>query len=280
MEESEDRVEIDQKIVRQLEEWQREEGYLPEYLELYRDLLLITLESKGSIPSPLPITEAEVKDALRNGIPLVKWDAIPIDWPAFQELFQRVFALVIEHADPAPHKSKETDFSIPPLQDMAKAWYEGASLSSWAAKLRTSEDLLATVIHSAIKPFLNARTGALAKLIEQGQWRRGYCPVCGGKPDFAFLDKERGARWLVCSRCDAVWLFQRMECPHCGNTDQKKLAFLTDDKELYRLYTCQHCHRYIKAIDLRQAKSEVLIPLERVLTFDMDRQGQEKGYTQ
>jgi FdhE protein len=99
-----------------------------------------------------------------------------------------------------------------------------------------------------------------------------------GKPDFAFIDKEKGARWLLCSRCDTGWLFQRLECPYCGNTDQNELAYFTDDTELYRLYICQRCHSYLKSIDLRKTDSEILLPLERVMTVDMDRQGQEKGY--
>jgi hypothetical protein len=31
-------------------------------------------------------------------------------------------------------------------------------------------------------------------------------------------------------------------------------------------------------VDLRNAKTEIFLPLERLLTLDMDRQGQEKGY--
>ena len=56
------------------------------------------------------------------------------------------------------------------------------------------------------------------------------------------------------------------------------LAYFADDKGGYRLYVCEQCHKYIKAIDLRHADPEVSLPLERVLTLDMDRQGQEKGY--
>jgi FdhE protein len=125
---------------------------------------------------------------------------------------------------------------------------------------------------------LTTQAEAYKKLVDQEQWRRGYCPVCGGKADFAFLDKEKGARWLLCSRCDTEWLFQRLECPYCGTTNQNELAYFTDDSELYRLYICQRCHTYLKAVDMRKTDSEILLPLERVLTADIDRQGQEKGY--
>ena len=80
------------------------------------------------------------------------------------------------------------------------------------------------------------------------------------------------------SCCDAEWLYQRLECPYCGTTEQKSLAFLTDDAGVYRLYTCDECKCYIKAIDLRKAGTDVLLPLERVMTLDMDRQAVEAGY--
>ena len=116
-------------------------------------------------------------------------------------------------------------------------------------------------------------------MVDQENWRRGFCPVCGGNPDIAFLDTERGARWLVCSRCDAEWVFQRLQCPYCGCTDQNALAYFTDDKGSYRLYVCEQCKHYLKAIDLRQAEEGVLMPLERLFTLDIDRQAQEDGYS-
>ena len=85
---------------------------------------------------------------------------------------------------------------------------------------------------------------------------------------------------MLCSRCDAEWLFLRLECPYCGTQNQEALAHFTYEEEphLYRLYVCEECHTYIKAIDLRCTDAEVLLPLERVMTLDMDKQGQEKGY--
>ena len=115
-------------------------------------------------------------------------------------------------------------------------------------------------------------------LLKPESWRRGYCPICGGSPDFSFLEKEEGARWLMCSRCDTQWLFQRLECPYCGTQDQTALAYFTDDKGLYRLYVCDKCKGYLKTVDLRQAESGINIDLERLLTSDIDIQAQESGY--
>jgi FdhE protein len=272
-------VDISEKILKKLKEWQKQEGTLPQYLELYKQLLLIQIDAKENAPSTkITLTKAEIENAVTNGIPLLKWDAIPIDWTVFQKLAQAAIKTISEHSDNTEKSSKNVVFDTPALRDMAKTWYEGSPLSPWANNLGIDEVLLSAVIDCAMKPFLAAQAKNLLKSFPQDMWRRGYCPVCGGKPDFAYLDKEKGARWLLCSHCDAEWLFQRLECPYCRTNNQKDLAYYPDEKGLYRLYVCQQCHTYLKAIDLRNAESEILLPLERVLTADMDRQGQEKGF--
>ena len=41
---------------------------------------------------------------------------------------------------------------------------------------------------------------------------------------------------------------------------------------------CEQCKQYLNAIDLRQAKEEVMISLERLFTLDIDAQAQQYGY--
>ena len=94
----------------------------------------------------------------------------------------------------------------------------------------------------------------------------------------AVLKPEYGARWLLCSRCDTEWSFQRLECPYCGTKEQSALSFFTDEEGPYRLYVCDQCKCYLKAIDLRKAKDDIPLPLERLYTIDLDRQAKEYGY--
>ena len=141
------------------------------------------------------------------------------------------------------------------------------------------EHLLGDLLQATLKPFLSGYRKVLLPLVEQEEWRRGYCPVCGGSPDFSILDKERGSRWLICSRCDAQWVFQRLKCPYCGTEDQTKLAYFTNDDGLYRLYVCEQCKHYIKTLDLRHTESEFQISVERFFALKIDMQAQEQGYT-
>jgi FdhE protein len=141
--------------------------------------------------------------------------------------------------------------------------------------------LLQAIVQAAVRPFLVNQVNTINESINGKNiesWHRQYCPYCGGRADIAFLEKEVGARWLVCSRCDSTWPFPRLRCPYCLNQDQKQLGFFMDTEEQYRLQVCEKCKCYIKTIDLRKSSYEVLMPLERIFTVEMDRQAREKGY--
>ncbi|MFC2059169.1 formate dehydrogenase accessory protein FdhE [Chloroflexota bacterium] len=273
---------INSKILQKLDEWQQSEGSLPEGIEFYRKLLRIQNEIEEHVSiARTTLSQSEIRDRLQQGTPLLEWEALLFDWSALQKLFLEVATAAAEF-----HKTVAVDFKalkdfasdIANLQEATRVWYHSQPLSPIAANHSVSEELLAALIHAAVKPFLNVHSETLIELVDQKQWRRGYCPVCGGKPDFAFLDRERGARWLLCSRCDAQWLFQRLQCPYCDAQDKDALAHFSDDNGLYRLYVCEKCRSYLKAIDLRKTDEEILPSLERVLTVDMDKQGQERGY--
>ena len=279
MREGKSQLEVDSRVLEKLGDRQEKEGSLPEILEFYRALLRIQVEARAAISTAQPrLTKTKVSVQIRKGIPLLKWDALSADWPTFQNLFQAAIAAIDEHTTSECESLRKVVADTALLEEATRTWYEGSSLSPWAGARGIDEELLAAAIHCAIKPFLTSKAESLIGLVPQKQWRREYCPICGGKPDFAYLDKERGSRWLVCSRCDSEWLFQRLGCPYCGNNDPEAQAYFASEDDLYRLYTCQSCKTYLKAIDLRHTESEVLLPLERVLTVDMDRQGQEQGY--
>jgi formate dehydrogenase maturation protein FdhE len=273
---------VDSKILTRLEEWERREGTLPKSLEFYRGLLRIQSEARSHIDVPkIDLSEEAISSLIKQGIPLLKFDDLSIDWSLLQKIFGDVNSLVAsssEELGQASKAPKDSSFSLTFLKEASRAWFEGSQLTPWTAVSGISEVLLEAMLHAALRPFLISYCEVLLGSVNQEQWRRGYCPICGGNPDFAFLEKERGGRWLLCARCDAEWLFQRLECPYCGTRNQDALAYFTDDKGLYRLYVCEQCHTYLKAIDLRCAEGEILLPLERVMTLDLDKQGQEKGY--
>jgi len=270
-------------IIKKLKEQEKAEGKLPTLLEFYKKLLEIQnrVGQKTGVPNPVFTREA-VKAHAIAGKPLVGFTELAIDWTLLRQTYKEVTTLSLSYQEL---------FGILPPEILAltpgrvinkrnvRAWYRGQPIVLSTPLTDDTQTLLGAIFSAAIKPFLVREAKALNSLLDMEIWRRGYCPICGGNPDFSYLAKDTSARWLVCSRCDTEWLFQRLQCPYCENYDQNKLSFFTNDRGTHRLYICDQCKHYLKAVDLRQFKEEVLLPLERLITLDLDRQAQANGYS-
>ena len=269
------------KILNKLNKQEKEEGKLPLLLEFYKKLLQVQAKVRRSPGTRAPAMSREIiRKRLLNGQPLLRFSDLNLDWPAVQDTFARVagvFARYPELLGDIPESLSQPGVGRLLTRKVAEAWFTG---KGFPEKIKESvrENLLQVIIQATLNPYLVNCARSLIDSVEQEAWRRRYCPVCGGTPDFSYLEKEVGARWLVCSRCDSEWLFQRLECPYCGSKDQQALGFYTDDEGMYRLYTCQSCGNYLKAIDLRKTgDEEIFMPLQRLLTLDMDRQALKEG---
>lgn len=258
--------ETDRGVLEALEQWLKDS--LPGPVELYARLMRIQTEAREaiSLDSPQVAPEA-IPERLRSGTPLLSFEDLRLDWEMAGSLFATALSVIDEYSPPGAGRC------TPPLRQMARAWYEGEAISGG-----DDEEALVAAVYTALKPFLAVQAEALLPHVDQRLWRRGYCPICGGAPNLAVLRGEEGGRWLVCGRCDTEWRFQRLECPFCGTREQGNLAYFSGGQGLYRLYVCEECKSYIKAIDLRKSDSEVLLPLGWISTLDMDRQACELGY--
>lgn len=268
------------KILKRLEEMEKEEGGLPLLLQLYRGLLKVLGDARGQATALYPVPEGNDGEAIRRrllrGEPLLGGQELETAAASVRPVFaavRRVFQDYPRFFTGPPNAADDSPLTL----ELVRAWYSGGPIPPSTLK-GTGEATVRSMVHYAFKPLLEACAAALSPYVDQEKWRRHYCPVCGGLPDMAYLDRERGSRWLVCSRCNFAWLFHRLQCPYCSNEDQAALGFFTDDKGLYRLDVCERCKRYLKTIDLRNTEEDVLLPLERLLTEDMDRQAREQGY--
>jgi FdhE protein len=272
------------RILQKISELEKEEGELPLLLELYRKLLQIQTRAQKRSGTPrLSLSSETIQKRMEKGLPLISFDELTLDWTQVQDTFARVAILFASYPQlfgPIPERLKKPEAGRLLTKQVVKAWFTGKELPSTILN-DVNTNLMWAIIQATLQPFLASYANILQSSVDQSfmeEWRRGYCPVCGGSPDMAALKPEYGARWLLCSRCNTEWLFQRLECPYCGTKDQNQLSFFTDDEQLYRLYVCEHCKHYLKAIDLRKAKTEVLMPLERFYTVDLDSQARERGY--
>jgi FdhE protein len=274
--------ETSSQTLKKLEEWAKKETLSSNFLNFNRSLLHIQAEVERRVDVPeIWLSEKVVDNRMARGIPLLKFNDLAINWPLIEETFNRIATVFTDYPDlfgPIPEVLIKKEYGQRLTKKTAKAWFDGKSSPAIIGGEDINRYLLDSLIQQTLRPFLIKYSRALIELVNQDGWRRGYCPVCGGNPDIAFLEKGVGERWLMCSRCDSQWRFQRLECPSCGNQDAKKMSFLSDDEGGYRLYVCDNCKTYLKAVDLRKAGNDVYLPLERLLTFDMDRQGHEMGY--
>lgn len=274
------------QILQKLDEWRQRQGEPSGFVAACFELLRIQARAKTRFALSRAnfadsLSLQIVTDRLASGAPLLNFQDLILDWEQVRAVFQEIVEAIAKDSPELTSQIqslKDIAANIGLLKNVVSNWYQGSSQASITMERGIHNEVLSFVVQAALKPFLSFHSEVLLPKVNQESWRRRHCPVCGGSPDFAYLDKERGARWLLCSRCDGEWLFQRLECPYCGSQNQASLAYFTNDDGLYRLYVCDKCHRYLKAIDLRRTEAEVLLPLERLLTLDLDAQAHEKGY--
>ena len=269
------------KIVKKLKELEKEEGSLPLLLEFYKKLAEVQAATQKSIGLIEPtISTKAINQRLQQGQPLVRFEELAIDWSLARDTFTKVISVFAQYpqlfAD-IPDRLKAPKAGRLLTKKAVKSWFDGKALPATLTD-GIGDNLIQAILQATLQPFLNKHALTLIKHTKGDVWRRHYCPICGGSPDLAFLETELAARGLVCSRCDSEWDYQRLQCPYCRNQDQSLLTFLEDEQGLYRLYQCKKCQCYLKAIDLRKAGPETLMPLERIYTLHLDTQAQEMGY--
>lgn len=268
-----------EQILNALDRARTEHEDLAELLVFYRDLMAIQFEAGAHIPvhGDRP-DEGVVLGCLANGLPQLTFDQLAIEPEAFVLLVEEIMGVLMRHR-PDPGQMTETNECPAPekLMRLAEEIYREKAPAAQAEL--SASGAIPLAVEFALAPYLERAAEALMPQLDLNLWQRGYCPLCGAAPDFAFLDEESGARHLVCPRCNTQWRYVRLKCPFCKTTDHTKLQYYPSDDHVYRLYVCELCKHYIKTIDLRVARKKVLLPVERIVTVAMDVAAQEKSYT-
>ena len=259
-----------------LTEVARQEPDLASYCEFYRKLFQISDQARTEIVETLELADGDALQArLLQGLPLLSFAQLPIEAERFARLAQAIAQVLTDY------EVDVGDRSLPAAAEwvsLAQQRFEEGQAGGEQSGGSGEATLAQMAADLALKPYLEWAAEQVLPYVDQPRWRRGYCPVCGGAPDFAFLDEETGARHLLCSRCNSQWLYRRLGCPFCGTADHTKLVYYPSEDGAYRLYVCQECRRYLKTIDLRQVGRSVLLPVERVTTVAMDAAAMQEGY--
>ena len=268
----------DQQVLAALARARDEHEELAGLLDFYRALAVIQFEAKAQISTDVEVhDEIAMRQRLEGGVPQLAFDQLTIEPATFAHLVKDIMGVLVHHnPDWAEMAEAKEEPAAEELMKLAKEAFERKT-QLVQAELPAS-GLMTLAVEFALVPYLERAAEALMPCLDQSLWQRGYCPLCGAPPDFALLDEESGARHLICSRCNSQWRYVRLKCPFCGTTDYTKLQYYLSDDEVYRLYMCELCKHYLKAIDLRKAQGKVLLPVERIVTVAMDVAAQEKGY--
>ncbi len=251
----------------------------PRLVHFTLSVLEVQAGSAANDDYPVVVDRGLAEDRLRKGHPVLCCDDLHLDRAAVSRMFTRILSVFTEHADLLGDVPIPVNDRVPQLDNSTiEAWFDHKPLASPAVEGGLDGLWWDGIIDATLRPFLHARAVAAVKTVDMDMWRRGYCPVCGSAPDFSVLESDGGARRLVCSRCDAEWLFQRLQCPFCDNSEADKLGYFVDSSGKYRLYVCDQCRGYLKAIDLRSAGGPASPVVERLLTLDLDIQARNQGY--
>jgi FdhE protein len=268
------------EILQELRSQSDKRAGLADTIELHCELL--EAQAHAQVPLGRPALSGEEAGArLQQGYPLLAPEHLAVDGQALAGLFDQMGRIVAE-------RRPELAEVLAGIRDWLDERRDriGALAVEYLREGRVREGeesgldgyLLTFIFINALRPFLRAQAQALAPWVDDSVWYRSRCPICGGEPDVAALERGNGRRRLLCSRCDSEWTFQRVGCPFCGNEDPSQLAYYLSDDQVYRLNVCEQCRRYLKTIDLRQVAGERLLAAERVLTAAMDVAALEAGY--
>jgi FdhE protein len=252
---------------------------LAPYYEFHRALAELREETRGEITATLEMRDEEALEArLLQGLSLLSFAQLPVEADRFAQLVSRV-AQVVKDYDPELVE-QAVDESPAELLAVARQRFERTQGSGDQGDARDKPTFAEMAVDLALKPYLEWAAEQMMPFVDQERWKRSYCPICGSAPDFATLDKESGARHLLCPRCSSEWRYRRMGCPFCDNADHTQIVYYPSEDGVYRLYVCQECRHYLKTLDLRKTARAVLLSVERVATVAMDVAATEEGYRQ
>jgi len=270
----------DEELLRGLQEERQKRPELEEIIGLHQELLAARAEAEPEVPD-LKLDEQEVRELMERRIPLLRRWELHWDEESFIRLFAQVCDISARHQQELASQFEEIRSLLSKDPDQTRnivTGYLREGRIDLPGQPDIDQELLSFVLNNALHPFLQAHAAVLTPLIEDEKWYQRLCPVCGDEPDFAYLEKKVGGLRLLCSRCDTVWMYKRGECTFCGNSDRESFAYYLGDDEVYRLYVCDNCKRYLKVIDGRQTAREPMLPLQRIITIGMDIAARQEGY--
>lgn len=255
---------------------------LAELLAFYRDLYALQIAAAQELPALEQPDVGLVRRRAAAGLPQVDFEELGLTPDPFRALVEQMLEVLARH-----RAGPERPPPVGPGRELvqrARLLFEtrptltatNASANSEPGPEPCFDPAIDQAIAFALGAHLQHAAQSILPRLGGSSWGRPTCPICGGEPNLALLEAERGARRLVCSRCDSVWDYTRVGCPFCQS--QERQTYFLGQGALYRLYTCPTCKRYLKTVDLRETGRHVEPAVERLLSVHMDLVARREGY--
>ena len=260
-------------------------GQTPHVEEILTFYVRLT-EAQESLADRVPVSDWSERIRSPEGeFPRLRVAGLPLDELAlpFREFLSRVAEFGTETIKDGAQTllSRDDDGRLEPLRAALGAWgkTEGTVENGEADEEEKGDDFY-FYARAFLEPIITSI--AQADSSQPTDWTQGFCFVCGGPPQVAVLrdlPDALGRRSLMCSMCATEWRFQRLTCPHCGETEADKLPVHTAESIAHvRIDACTTCSRYVKTVDLR--KDGTAVPLvDELAAVELDIWAQEQGLT-
>lgn len=234
------------------------------------------------------LSDELVRVKLQNGFPLIIIDSLRYDMENFLVMSKRVKEIL----KISKLKGSRTINSFIKAFEKDAAFFEKFIKSALnedykktrklAKEVAEEFDLALRLFPFVFRLYLEKLAHSLSGKVNNKLWRRSYCPVCGGRPFFGILKGEERVRHLICVNCLTEWVFYRLKCPFCGNSDQKLLAYIFTEVygecSPYRIDVCNKCKGFIKTADALSLKQTFIPRLDDIATMHLDFLALKEGF--
>lgn len=243
-------------------------------MELFRRLL-------ARIPTPpVPASPLVLTERLRSGMRMLELDDLPLEWSELRlalrqtaDILARHDSIETSHHDTLSALVRDAEAT----EQLLRSWYGETARGPLPAPSSDRPPMFDDIAGLALRPFLSRTLEVTVRQVSVTEWGRSWCPYCGAEPDFAVL-LDDSHRALVCSRCLGRWEWEAVGCPWCPTRDRARLPMFASRDRRYRVYACQVCRRYLKAVDARRTSRPVMPPVDAIATLPLDAAAVQQGF--
>ena len=256
---------------------------LAEAAELHKSIVACVY-ARPAPTRPIVLPAQRAREKLRDGVPLLHGEDVYLDDGIVRDVFGRLVDLLgsrPETAEQAATLAAAADEHRLHVEHVvAEAFVNHPEhVEQVATEAGVDGALLGTLAQLCARPILKAYAEHLAPARATGEWKRGYCPICGAWPALAELRGAELIRHLRCVRCGADWTMPRISCPFCGNDDRDTLGHLQIEGERrFRVDVCHRCRAYLKVGSSSDPSPPEILALDDLASVHLDMAALDRGH--